>query len=38
MAGIEPDEIAVTQRCLSRIRANLAVFAQAAGAQPSDEE
>ena len=37
MAGIEPDEIAVTQRCLSRIRANLAVFAQAAGAQPSDE-
>jgi DNA-binding MarR family transcriptional regulator len=36
LAGIGPDEIAVTQRCLSRIRANLAAFADQADAQSGD--
>ena len=37
MAGIEPSEIAIMQRGLSRVRANLAAFTHETSARPSDE-
>jgi DNA-binding MarR family transcriptional regulator len=38
MAGLDPDEIAIMQRGLSRIRANLAAFTHETSARPSDRQ
>jgi DNA-binding MarR family transcriptional regulator len=38
MAGIDPSEIAIIRRGLSRVRANLAAFMHNTGARPGDEQ